>query len=111
MPALRDIAAIRTVLEIDRVWAAYPLGDLAPGFFEHCSWFQSQSDAGALAVLYRASAPPVLFAQGPAPSLATILDEFSTDPSVYLHVRPEALPVVSTRYRIVKLRRVGRMGF
>src|SRR6266566_2233274 len=109
MPALRDIAAIRTILEIDRTWAAYPLGDLAPGFFEHCSWFQSPGDAGALAVLYRAVTPPVLFAQGPAGSLATILDEFSTDPSVYLHVRPEALPVVAMRYRIVELLQMWRM--
>ena len=109
MTVLRDIAAIRTALEIDRAWAAYPLGDLAPGFFEHCSWFQSPSDAGALAMLYRAFTPSVLFTQGPADSLATILDEFSTDLSVYLHVRPEALPVVATRYRIVELRQMWRM--
>src|SRR5205823_11919965 len=84
MPLLRDIADIRAALEIDRVWAAYPLGDLARGFFEHCDWFQSDSDTRALAVLYRAYTPPVLFTQGAPAGLATILDEFTTDPWAYL---------------------------
>jgi hypothetical protein len=61
MPALRDIQAIRALLEADRAWAAYALGDLAPGFFEHCSWFQPRSSGNALALLYRAFEPPVLF--------------------------------------------------
>ena len=61
MPALHDIPAIRALLEDDRAWAAYPLGDLAPGFIEHCSWFQPRGDSRALALLYGAFKPPVLF--------------------------------------------------
>src|SRR5260370_25075464 len=99
MPALHNIPAIRALLEADRAWAAYPLGDLAPGFIEHCSWFQPRGDSGALALLYRALTPPVLFTQGNTASLATILDEFSTEPGVYLQVRPEILPILATRYR------------
>src|SRR6266853_6238786 len=109
MPLLRDIAAIRTALEIDRIWAAYPLGDLAPGFFEHCSWFQPSGDAAALAVIYRAFTPPVLFTQGAPASLATILDEFCAAPRVYLHVRPEVLLVLAARYQILELRPMWRM--
>jgi ribosomal protein S18 acetylase RimI-like enzyme len=109
MPATHDIPAIRALLEADRAWAAYPLGDLAPGFIEHCSWFQPPGDSGALALLYGAFKPPVLFTQGDPESLATILDEFATEPAVYLHVRPEMLPVLATRYRVVELRRMWRM--
>ena len=109
MPAAHDIPAIRALLEADRAWAAYALGDLAPGFIEHCSWFQPRGDSGALALLYGAFKPPVLFTHGDPESLATILDEISTEPAVYLHVRPEILPILATRYRIVELRRMWRM--
>jgi ribosomal protein S18 acetylase RimI-like enzyme len=108
MPEIHDIHAIRGLLEADRAWAAYPLGDLAPGFFEHCSWFQPQTGS-ALALLYRAVNPPVLFMQGNPESLATILNDFSTEPGVYLHVRAEMLPILATRYRIVELRHMWRM--
>jgi ribosomal protein S18 acetylase RimI-like enzyme len=100
---------IRELLEIDRVWAAYPLGDLAPGFFEHCRWFRPPGSSGALVMLYRAFTPPVLFAQGDPGDVAAILDEFSTEPKVFLHVRPEMLKVLKTRYDIVELRHMWRM--
>src|SRR5262245_55071750 len=109
MPATHDIPAIRELLNAGRAWGAYALGDLAPGFVEHCSWFQPRSGNGALALLYGAFNPPVLFTQGDAESLATILDEFSAEPAVYLHVRPEILPALATRFRIVELRRMWRM--
>jgi len=51
----------------------------------------------------------VLFTRGGPEPLGAILDEFSTEPAVYLHVRPEILPVLATRYRIVELRRMWRM--
>lgn len=60
-------------------------------------------------MLYRAFTPPVLFAQGDPAAVATILDEFSAEPSIYLHVRPEMLPALETRYVIVELRRMWRM--
>jgi ribosomal protein S18 acetylase RimI-like enzyme len=60
-------------------------------------------------MLYRAFPPPVLFAQGDPGEVATILDEFSTEPSVFLHVRPEMLPVLETRYDVVELRPMWRM--
>src|SRR5262245_15260572 len=108
MPELRDIATIRGILERDRVWSAYALGDLAPGFFEHCRWFEPIG-GGALALVYGALTPPVLFAQGAPESLGAILDEFTTESRVYLHVPPEMTPVLAARYRIVELRRMWRM--
>ena len=106
---MRDIPAIRSVLDIDRASAAYAIGDLAPGFFEHCSWFQPPGDGGALALLYRAFTPPVLYTQGNLETLAAILDEFCTDRAVYLHVRPDILPILGARYRIVELRHMWRI--
>jgi len=108
-PVTYDVEAIRELLAIDRVWAAYALGDLAPGFFENCSWFWPSGGASALVMLYRAFTTPVLFAQGDPRAVVSILDEFCSEPSVFLHVRPEILPVLETRYAIVELRHMWRM--
>jgi ribosomal protein S18 acetylase RimI-like enzyme len=60
-------------------------------------------------MLYRAFSTPVLFAQGDPRAIATIVDEFSTEPGVFLHVRREMLPVLERRYDIVELRHMWRM--
>jgi ribosomal protein S18 acetylase RimI-like enzyme len=60
-------------------------------------------------MVYRAFATPVLFAQGDPRAVASMLDQFSSEPSVFLHVRPEMLPVLETRYDIVELRHMWRM--
>ncbi len=60
-------------------------------------------------MVYRAFTPSVLFAQGDPGEVTSILDEFSTEPKVSLHVRPEMLAVLKTRYDIVELRHMWRM--
>ena len=94
MPPLTDPAEIRTILNTDRPWAVYALGDLAPGFFEHASWFRAPDGAQALALLYRAFVPPVFFALGEAEAVHFLLPEIGREPEFYLSVRPD---VPSTR--------------
>jgi predicted GNAT family acetyltransferase len=60
-------------------------------------------------MLYRAFGTPVLFAQGDPRTVAPILDEVSSEPSMFLHVRPEMLPVIEARYDIVELQQMWRM--
>ena len=62
MARLIQREAILAVLVQDRPWAAYALGDLAPGFFDKCVWFAS--DGGALALVYLGFSTPVLIALG-----------------------------------------------
>ena len=50
MPPLSEPDAIRALLETDRVWAAYALADLAPGFFEHCEGRGCRAPAPAICV-------------------------------------------------------------
>ena len=98
---------IRRLLETDRAWACYFLADLAPGYFERTSWFGSGS---AIAALYRGFTPPVLFALGSPADLAPALDEAtSSQPRIYLHLRPEVLPLIGARYRLIELRPMWRM--
>jgi hypothetical protein len=65
MPPIADPSLIRAILEQDPSWAAYALGDLSPGFAEHCQWFVLEQAQPALLLLYQRFDPPVLFAMGP----------------------------------------------
>jgi ribosomal protein S18 acetylase RimI-like enzyme len=109
MPPVRDASAIRSILAADPGWSVYALGDLAPGFFEHSEWFRPRGGAEAIALLYRAFETPVLFAMGEAEAVASMLDEIGGQAAVYLHVRPEIVPVLARRYEIVELKEMCRM--
>ncbi len=107
MPRLTDPAAIRAFLETDRPWAAYALGDLAPGFAEEAEWLAEREGVGqrsgegqALALLYRGFETPVLFTLGIPQSVARLLDEIENEPKIYLSIRPEVMPLVRARWRV-----------
>lgn len=92
-------AEIRAILETDRPWAVYALGDLAPGFFEHSEWFRAPN-APALILLYRAFPTPVLFALGAPELVGGLLDEIGDEREMYLSIRPEVLLLVKARYEV-----------
>jgi ribosomal protein S18 acetylase RimI-like enzyme len=100
VPRIHDPAEIRTVLETDRTWTAYALGDLAPGYFEDSAWYRAPGGAPALALLYQAFATPVLFTLGPPEAVRTLLDEIGDQPSMYLSIRPDILPLIKARYDV-----------
>jgi ribosomal protein S18 acetylase RimI-like enzyme len=104
VPTASDRGQIRSLLEKDRAWSLYALGDLQPGYFEHCRWFAA---SGSVALIYRAVDPPVLFAHG---SLDALLPEIVPElPECYLHVRPEALAAIARQFRISWQRDMWRM--
>jgi RimJ/RimL family protein N-acetyltransferase len=116
VPRLTDPAAIRSLLETDRPWAAYALGDLAPGFAEYAEWLAEREGHGqasgggpALALLYRAFETPVLVTLGDPQSVARLLDEIKNEPKMYLSIRPEILPLVKARWRVVQETAMWRM--
>lgn len=109
MSALRDPAVIRSILLTDPAWSVYALGDLAPGFFERCEWFQPAGGAPALALLYRGFATPVLFAIGEPSALAPLLDELTGEPALYLQLRPEIVPLVAERFQLIERKEMLRM--
>lgn len=100
MPRLTDLTAVRALLETDRPWAAYALGDLAPGFAEYSEWFSAPSERRALALLYRAFDTPVLFTLGDPLTLDKLLDEMRAEPKLYLSVRPEILPLIKAHWKM-----------
>jgi ribosomal protein S18 acetylase RimI-like enzyme len=109
VPRVTDPAIVHAVLNRDRDWAAYAIGDLSPGFAEHCDWFVSDPSAETLVLLYRGFEPPVLFAMGDPRHLRTLVEEVST-PHVSLHVRPDARDALSHRYDMSKTYPMLRMA-
>lgn len=91
-------AHIRALLETDRRWAAYALGDLEPPHAEFSEW-RTTPHASALLLLYRRVTPTVLFTLGTAAQLRPLLEQL-TEPELFLLVRPDILPVLKERYTI-----------
>jgi len=108
MPRIADLSVIRAILERDRPWAVYALGDLSPGFAEHCEWFAVQDEPPALVLLYRGFDPPILFTLGLPDRLSRLIQEIET-PAVYLHVRSDALAAMMPHYRSAEPRAMWRM--
>lgn len=109
MPAPSDASEIRAILETDRTWGAYALGDLAPGFFEDCEW-HCAADQPALILLYRAFDAPVLLTFGRPGAVRLLLEEIGDEPRLYLSVRPEILPLVRERYTVQDETAMWRMA-
>jgi ribosomal protein S18 acetylase RimI-like enzyme len=109
MPLLTDATVIRRILETDRAWAVYALGDLAPEHFARSTWLRPPDGKPALFLLYRAFGTPVLFALGAPDVLALALEEICVEPALLLHVRPEILPVLRTRFHLASEKHMWRM--
>ena len=99
-----DRSVIRAILNRDRIWSVYALGDLQPGFFEHCEW---TIQGGSLALVYRAFETPVLFVIGEAGGwLADAVDD---EPRLYLHLQPGAALALEGHFE-VELKPMWRMA-
>jgi len=90
--------SIREILETDRRWAVYALGDLEPPHSEFSEW-RTTEDGSALLLLYRRVTPTVLFTLGAPEPLRPLLERLA-EPALFLLVRPEILPVLKERYII-----------
>jgi ribosomal protein S18 acetylase RimI-like enzyme len=108
MPGVTDPSEIRALLENDRNWAVYALGDLDPGRFQHSTFF-GIAGIPALVLLYRAFETPVLLTLGKPGDVQLILKEVDLPPNMYLHIRPEILPLVQARYHVLNEKTMCRM--
>jgi GNAT superfamily N-acetyltransferase len=108
MPRITDISRVRSLLDRDRSWAAYAIGDLSPELAAHCSWHAPADGSPALLLLYRGFDPPIVFAMGDPASLAPLFREIDA-PAVSLHVRPDAIAAMRPIYRLTDIREVWRM--
>lgn len=108
MPRLTDVASVRALLDRDRAWAAYAIGDLSPQFSADCQWHVSESTE-ALLLLYRAFDPPIVFAMGDSADLAPLFREIVA-PALSLHLRPDAMNALSPTFHAIHTRAMWRMA-
>ncbi len=109
---LSDKAAILSVLEKDRLYAAYAVGDLQAGLFEQCQWAVAEGANGpvALVMTFAGLQPPVLFAMGEAGGVSAILQYGIGPGHAYITVRPEVLQSVAQSYRLDQPQQMWRMA-
>jgi GNAT superfamily N-acetyltransferase len=109
MPRVTDLSRIRSLLDLDRTWAAYAIGDLGPEFAGHCDWHAGEDETPALVLLYRGFTPPILFAIGDPSDTGPLIRELHA-PLVSLHVRPETVAALAPRFRVTHTHDLWRMA-
>ena len=108
MPRNADLQRIRTLLDRDRHWAAYAIGDLDPDRLRDCQWHTPAGDSSALLLLYRGFHPPITFAMGDGSDLAPLFGEIDA-PEISLHLRAEAMAAMRPSYEPMHIQPMWRM--
>jgi ribosomal protein S18 acetylase RimI-like enzyme len=95
------------MLERDRPWSAYAIGDLSPGFAQDCEW-RIPEGGDALVLVYRGFHPPILFGLGSPERLGEVIREVDA-PEISLQIRREALPALAPHFEVIEARSMWRM--
>jgi len=103
MPALTDKPAIRALLQRDRRWCVYALGDLTPRMFAKCQWFTPD-----LTLVLHDYGTSILFAHGTA-SIREALGHVTWP--VHLQVQPDALAEVARHATVTNVKHMIRMAW
>ncbi len=101
MPRLTDKDQIRRLLQRDRAWSVYALGDLAPPMFPKTVWFEPD-----LTMVLRDYGTAILFAMGPG-SVGEALS--CVDGTVHLQVQRDALDEIARHAEVSSVCEMWRM--
>jgi ribosomal protein S18 acetylase RimI-like enzyme len=109
---LTDRELILSILEVDRLYAAYAIGDLEPVMFAQCTWAgASRADRWqALALHYRGLEPPAFFLAGDPNGLRAILETVLCPDRVYITCRAEHLSLAQEFYWWEEVEPMWRMA-
>lgn len=99
-----DLACIRALLDRDRYWSVYALGDLDPRRQRFCDW---QVRGESVALLYREFDTPILFAAGGHELVEAVPDV----EACLLQVPDGFLAALAPRFAVEWARPVFRMAF
>ncbi len=95
---------VRELLNRDRPWSAYALGDLDPRRAHFCRWF---IHGETIVLLYREFETPILFASGPDPDVLDLVDHSGP---CYLQIPQHFHEAVDARYKLDWTRPMRRMS-
>lgn len=107
----RDKNHIHAFLQQDRFYAAYAIGDLEAGLFEHSQWFlaETEGSATALVLLFHALSIPALFTMGRNDGLEAILAGADTPSRVYVTALAHHLAVVARFFELGGISHMQRL--
>jgi ribosomal protein S18 acetylase RimI-like enzyme len=108
MPRVSDLDLVQGMLERDRPWSAYALGDLSPGFSQYCDWFADER-RNALLLLFHGFETPIAFGLGAPADLAPLFDDIDA-PRIALHIRSEAVSALAPRFAAVDVKPMWRLA-
>ena len=103
MPRLTDQNEIRALLQRDRRWCVYAIGDLSPRMFSKCQWFTPD-----LTLVLRDYGTSILFAHGTG-SIREALEHVSWP--VHLQVQQDALDEVARYANVTSVKSMVRMAW
>lgn len=109
---LRDDERILTVLDRDRVWAAYAITDLAAPYRQYARFFAAERDGELDSVLLVYAAPGFtsLLPYGESGGIATILSAIETPICSHFMVRESDIAGLESRYAVDTVERMLRMA-
>jgi ribosomal protein S18 acetylase RimI-like enzyme len=103
LPRLTDKDQIRNILQRDRRWCVYALGDLTPRMFLKCSWFTPD-----LTLVLHDYGTSILFAHGIG-SIQEALGSVSWP--VHLQVQQDGLDEVARHATVMNVKHMCRMAW
>lgn len=108
---IRDRDAILALLDRDRVYAAYAIGDLEPALFAQCEWVLAEHADGmySLALLFKGLEPDTLLLYGDPRGLAVILAGAMRPALSYAIFTEEQAPALRAHYALAEMKRMVRM--
>lgn len=99
------------ILNRERLYAAYAIGDLDPVLFPDTRWYVAEEDGtSALGLLFTGLSFPIIFTMGDADGVAAILAQSLRPATAYFNCRAEHLPAVTHYYQLDERHKMWRMA-
>jgi ribosomal protein S18 acetylase RimI-like enzyme len=98
----RDRSLLLSMLEADRLFAAYAIADMDDAEFPRTRWGVALEDGRPVSVVleYRGISPQHLFVMGDPAGIAGILRDVIHTRVAYLATRADSVPALTERYRV-----------
>ncbi|MBU0495003.1 MAG: GNAT family N-acetyltransferase [Chloroflexi bacterium] len=105
-----DPARLLGILDRERLYAAYAIGDLDPVMFPTTKWYVVEAhDVLALGLLFNGLSLPIIFTLGDVEGVTTILEQSLRPPTAYFNCRAGHLPAVTRCYELRERQEMWRM--
>ncbi len=109
--ATRDRDTLLSLLNKDRIFAAYAIGDIEPAFFEQCEWVLARHRQGpwAVALLFKGLEPNALLLYGDPRGSAVLLGTVMRPARAYAILQEAHLGALEAHYSLAEQKRMVRM--